>query len=266
MKKLLSLTFILILSSVFFTSCKKSKGDPPVLPSFETMIIDFSNFNTASKSADFVSAQKGTNDSNWQFAALAATGWRLLINSTLIVPVTVFKLAADQDPAYLEEKTWQWVYTTTVTNITYSAKLVGKIEDTQVVWKLYITKSGEYTDFLWIEGTSKSDGTGGSWTINESYASPTALLNITWTKSSTSISTIRYTYLKSGVQNNTYIEYGLLTGTYNAYFDAHYYNANLAKTVVVRIEWNTTDGSGRMQSTDWLDGAWYKWDAGHLNI
>src|SRR5450759_5440518 len=91
MKKILSLVLILILSTGFFTSCKKDKGEPPVLPPQESMTIDFSNFATQKKSADLISDQKGTENSNWEFAATVAGVWNLLITTTLAVPVTSFK-------------------------------------------------------------------------------------------------------------------------------------------------------------------------------
>jgi hypothetical protein len=60
MKKIIPLLFILILSTGFFTGCKKDKGEPPVLPPQESMNIDFTNFISVTKSA----VQKGTANSN----------------------------------------------------------------------------------------------------------------------------------------------------------------------------------------------------------
>ena len=93
MKKLISTTLILILSIGFFVTCKKDKGTPPSLPPEESMFIDFSNFTTGKKSADLTPATKGIEDSHYQFAASVAGIWNLIINTTLIVPVTSFKLA-----------------------------------------------------------------------------------------------------------------------------------------------------------------------------
>ncbi len=81
MKKLLLLTLIISLPVVYFTSCKKDKGDPPILPPYESMVIDFSNF-TAQKRSDGVYplTAKGTENSTWQFAAGIAGVWSDLIS------------------------------------------------------------------------------------------------------------------------------------------------------------------------------------------
>jgi hypothetical protein len=50
MKKLLIITLVIALSGATFNSCKKDKGDPPVLPPAASMLIDFSNFDSGKKS------------------------------------------------------------------------------------------------------------------------------------------------------------------------------------------------------------------------
>ena len=267
MKKLLSFALILFLSIGFFPGCKKDKGSPPVLPPKESMTIDFSNFTSGKKSVDLTYNQKGTEDSNFQFAALVAGVWKLIINTTLLVPVTAFKLAVDQNPAYLDTKTWQWSYNVTVAGVLYKARLTGQIGATDVVWKMYITNTaaGGFTDFLWFEGTSKLDGTGGQWTLNQSAAAPGAMLQIDWTKSGTLIGTIKYTYVKNGdVFKTSTIEYGLTTGSLNAYYIVHYYNN--VKFSDVNVEWNTISSNGRVKSSDYLDGTWFCWDANKINV
>ncbi len=74
MKKVFALIFVLILSAGFIISCKKDKGNPPVLPPPESMIIDFSNFTTAKKSLEVLPGQKGTENSNWEFRCNSCRG------------------------------------------------------------------------------------------------------------------------------------------------------------------------------------------------
>jgi hypothetical protein len=267
MKKLLSFALILFLSTSFFPGCKKDKGSPPVLPPKESMTIDFSNFTSGKKSVDLTYNQKGTEDSNFQFAALVAGVWKLIINTTLLVPVTAFKLAVDQNPAYLDTKTWQWSYNVTVAGVLYKARLTGQIGATDVVWKMYITNTaaGGFTDFLWFEGTSKLDGTGGKWTLYQSAAAPVAMLQIDWTKTGTSISNIKYSYIKNGDTFKTStIEYGLTTTSLNAFYNVHYFNN--VKFSDVNVEWNTTKNNGRVKSSDYLDGTWFCWDINKINV
>jgi len=263
MKKLLSLILIVSLTAGFFAGCKKDKGDPPTLPPLGSMTIDFSNFTSVTKSIDFLADQKGTENSNWEFAASVAGFWNIILTTTLGVPVISFKLAVDQDPVCLDDKTWEWSYNVSVIGVSYKARLTGQIGASDVIWKMYVT--GSFAEFLWFEGTSKLDGTGGQWILNESSQNPVALLQIDWTKTSSTIGNITYTYVKNDSYKNSYIEYGLTTGSYDAYYDVHYFNG--VKFSDVNIEWNTTNSNGTVKSVDYLsDENWYCWDQNKINI
>jgi hypothetical protein len=259
---------ILILSGVFFPGCKKDKGEPPVMPPMESMTIDFSNFTSLKKSADLISDQKGTENSNWEFAATVAGIWNLIITTTLAVPVASFKIAVQKTPEYLSDKTWQWSYSTTVLNAVYNARLTGQIRTSDVLWKMYITKEGTggFTDFLWFEGTSELDGTGGQWKLNQSPQVPEAILQIDWTKTSNSVGSVKYTYIKNlDPFKTSYIEYGLKSGDLDAYYTIHYYNG--AKFSDVEVEWNTITYNGRVKCLDYLGNEdWYCWDSNKINI
>jgi hypothetical protein len=267
MKKILSFTFIIILIVELFTSCKKDKGEPPVLPPKESMTIDFSNFASLKKSSELINNQKGTENSNWEFAATSAALWKLLITATLVVPVTSFKLSANQLPVYLSEKTWQWSYPVSVANINYKARLTGQIRTTDVDWKMFITKEGTggFAEFLWFEGTSKTDGTGGQWVLYESFQTQAALLQIDWTKTGTSIVNIKYTLVKNDAFKTSYIEYGLTPASLNAFYTIHYYNG--LKFSDVLVEWNSTTYNGRVKSIDFIgDNTWHCWDSNKNNV
>jgi len=258
MKKLLALFLIIILSAGLFSGCKKKPGDPPELPPAGSMTIDFSNFVSLKKSA----GQKGTENSNWEFAATVAGFWNILLSTTLAIPVASFKVAVDQDPVYLESKTWEWSYSVSVGGTSYKARLTGQIGATEVIWKMYVS-STSITEFLWFEGTSKLDGTGGQWILNESSASKVPFLQIDWTSSGSSLGTIKYTYVKNDSFKNSYIEYGLTTGTLDAYYTVHYYNG--VKFSDINIEWNRSGHNGRVKSSDYLDGNWFCWNSNKIN-
>jgi hypothetical protein len=267
MKKIFPLLFILILSTGFFTGCKKDKGEPPVLPPQESMNIDFTNFISITKSEALITGQKGTTNSNWVYAATTAGVWNLIINTTLAVPVAAFKAAVNQVPVYISTKNWQWSYTVTLPSGTYKARLTGLIRASDVQWKMYITgqSSDVFAEFLWFEGTSKLDGTGGQWNINQSAVSPLAFLQIDWTKPGTTIGTVKYTFVKAGDAFNTsYIEYGLTSNVLNAYYTIHYYTG--VKFSDVSIEWSTTTHNGHVKSLEYLgDTNGYCWDANKVN-
>jgi len=267
MKRFLLFILILIIPVVIFTSCKKDKGDPPVLPPEESMLIDFSNFASLKKSSTGFTDTKGTENSSWEFAALTAGVWKVILNTTLIVPVSAFKAALNQTPAYLDDKMWQWSYSVTVANNVYKARLTGQTVASEVIWMMYVTKEGTggFTEFLWFEGTSKTDGTGGQWTIYQSATVQQKVVQIDWTRSGDTVGKIIYTWVKTGDPFNTsYIEYGLITGDLDAYFTIHYYNG--VKFSDVEIKWNTTTRNGRVKSLEYLENVWYCWDSNKINV
>jgi hypothetical protein len=268
MKKFFSITLIIVLAVNLFHSCKEDKGNPPTLPPLETMTIDFSNFTTQKKSGDSETFVKGTNTSNWEFAAIVAGVWKLIIGTTLAVPVQSFKIAIDQTPVLLETKTWQWSFTATVATVTYKARLTGQIRTSDVLWKMYVSKegTGAFAEFVWFEGTSNLDGTGGQWILNESSSSPEPFLQIDWTKTGASVGTVKYSFVKDLDSFKTsYIEYGLTSNPLNAYYTIHYYNG--VKFSDVNVEWNTTTKNGRVKCLDYLgDTDWHCWDSNKLNV
>ena len=263
MKKLLILAIIIILSACYFTGCKDNdKGEAPVLPVYESMLIDFSNFSLGKKSAYL----KGTETSTWEFAATVSGVWNSLLTSTLEIPITSFGFAEDYEPAFLEEKTWQWSYNFTFDGSSFKARLIGEISSSDVFWKMYITKEGTggFTDFLWFEGTSGTDGLDGQWIFNQSPVSPGVMFRTDWTKTGTLISSIKYTYIKNDTNLNSYILYELTTGSLNASYKIHFSNDLYSDA---DIEWNSTTLNGRLKCTDYLqDNNWYCWNSNKINV
>jgi hypothetical protein len=269
MKKNVILIFI-AMSLTLFSGCKKDKGDPPVLPPDESMSIDFSNFSTQGKGDVSISVPKGTQTSNWEFAAGVAMIWNSIIYTTLAVPVYSYKQAINQTPVYLDNKTWQWSYSVSLLNITYKARLTGQIRTDDVAWKMYISLEGTggYDEFIWFEGTSKLDGSEGQWILNESHANQLPVLQIDWSVSGNSVASIRYTYTKAGnAFKDSYIEYGLTTNTLNAYYTIHYYNSTYLQFYDLNVEWNSTTHNGRVKcQSHFGDTEWYCWDGNYINV
>jgi hypothetical protein len=266
MKKLFSVFAIIILSASFFTTCKKDNGAPPTLPPQESFTIDFSNFASLKKSIELTSEPKGTNNSNWEFAALVAGYWRVITATTLAVPISAFKLALDNDPVFLSDNTWQWTYSVSPADVAYKARLTGQISSTDVIWKMYVTREGTggFPEFLWFEGKSSLDATSGQWTLNQSSVVPEAVLQIDWKRTGVTVPYIKYTFLKNlDPFKTSTIEFGLKEATLNAYYTVHYYTG--AKFSDVSVEWNTTAKNGRVKSSDYLDGKWFCWDENKLN-
>jgi hypothetical protein len=273
MKNTLTLALILVFALSLTGGCKKDKGNPPALPPEGSMTIDFSNFENGKKSADIL-LPKGVEDSNWAFSALIASYFSSLITGTLIVPVTAFKLTADQTPTYIATKTWQWSFNASVLTVTYKARLTGQIRSTDVLWNMYISRegTGAFNEFLWFEGTSKLDGTGGQWILYHSHTFQEPVLQIDWTKTGTSVATIKYTYVRSlddlrvtDPFKNSYIEYGKTTGTLDAYYNIYYYNG--AEFSIMNVKWSTTGHNGNVTCVDFFgDSVPHCWDGNYVNV
>ncbi len=272
MKKYFSSALLILLFVALLTACKKEdNGEPPALPPVTSLDIDFENFIDETKSDD-LNYLKGTENSNWQFAAGVALIWRTVIYTTLAVPVRSFQIAVNKTPTYLDNKTWQWKYDATLSidniSVTYKARLTGQIRTDDVLWKMYIAKEGtnSFDEFVWFEGTSRLDGTGGQWILNESAANQVPVLQIDWTGTQGTVTTVQYTYVKVGEAfKDSYIKYGLTTGTYNAFYEISYFNGVLFSPV--NVEWNTTSKIGHVKAPSHFPTSdWYCWDEGKNNM
>ena len=262
MKKLIIFFLIIILSLGSSTSCKKDNGDAPSLPPRESMIIDFSNFLSLKKSGNIISEDKGTENSNWDYSSNVAVFWHSIIAQELAIPVASFAHAIDQKPVSLNSDTWEWRYTVSLVGIKYTVRLTGQLSTGNYLWKMYVA-GGTFGEFLWLDGKSKLDGTEGQWIFNKSSDMMTQYLQIDWTKTSSTIGTITYTYLKADSFNGSKIDY-VLTSSESASYNVHYFNG--IAFIDVDIEWNPSTHSGRIKSADYLLGDWYCWNEQKINI
>ena len=264
MRKFIWFVFILFFISGNFISCKrKDKGDPPAFILSETMLIDFSNFITASRSAENNFTVKGTETYNWETAAEIAAPWRTLTSETLLVPISAYKAASGQKVSHVSGGKWEWNYNVNVGGAIYKTRLTGEISGAQVNWEMYVSRdgSGGFSEFKWLDGTSNAGGTEGKWTFNKDFSNQTALLQIDWIRTGTNIEKIKYTYLQDGQGKNAYIEFGAASGSFDYYYAVHYYNTSIGRFSDANIEWIRSSGAGRIKSADYLNGVWKCWDA-----
>jgi hypothetical protein len=264
--------YFLIISAVIltqFTGCKKDKGDPPVLPPAESMKIDFSNFESGEKGGNTINQAKNIQNTNWKFAATAALACRALLYLPLSVPVYSFQQTISKKPVNIGDKTWQWSADATLLNITYNSRLIGQITGSNIIWKMYITKtgSGGYNDFLWVEGTSESDGSEGQWVLYESQQNPVKIVEIDWIISDDDVRSVRFTYTKSGVLANSFIEYGLTSSSLDAYYKISYYNPLYEQIFDLDVEWSSSLNNGRVKCQKFFGiPDWNCWDSNYLNV
>jgi len=274
MEKITDLLLILILIAGLTSGCSKEKPVPPALPPVESMKIDFSNFITEKKRASFYDA-KGIETASWAFSALAAGYWNSIMVTTLAIPVIAYENAARHSPVYLEDNTWEWKYDTRVFMATYRIRITGRTYGHNAEWKMYVSMegNGSFPEFLWMEGNSRLDGTGGQWTLNHCSFFNEPVMQIDWTSDGTHIQTVKYTYIRELNDSReedpfrtSFIEFGKKSGsTYDAYFVIHYFNGSGFSDV--EVEWSTTEKHGRVRCRAFFaDDEWHCWNGNYVNI
>ena len=143
---------------------------------------------------------------------------------------------------------------------TYTAKLQAKINDGNINWEMYLSKTNDYQDFNWYSGVSKLDGTEGNWTLRKSPDNAVDLLSIQWHRNlTTGTADIKYTNIEAGAaEDGGYITYGKTTDpTYDAYYDIY----NKGQDNLVEIEWNIAKKNGRIKNAiAFSDTEWHYWD------
>ena len=267
MKKLISLMMVLTFAALAMVSCvKPDVKTPPELPPYESMAIDFSDFTNEKMAGDINYAEEGLW-SNYQWAALNAGVFNLLLTANLLVPVASFGTALHQEPEFIGDATWQWRFNVDGFSSAYSARLTGQVLGETVEWKMYITKSGvgAFDEFMWYSGTSQLDGSSGQWLLNHSAQFPEPLLQIDWVRDGDEMGEVKYTVVRELTDNRTinegygsYIEAGKTAAALNAY-----YNIYLAENErYVDIAWSTTNFNGHVSDFTYFgDDAWHCWDS-----
>ena len=270
--KTLFTRFFILISIVALNSCTSSEDEgllSPTLPPVSTMVMDFGNFNQQTKS----SVAKDANavvGGNWAYSAITVGVWNTVLVTTLAVPVAAFNSALKHKATFIGNATWEWKFTVDGFTSQYSARLTGELVVGEIVWKMYIKKTGigAFNEFMWYSGTSKTDGKSGQWVLNHSAAFPDKMLQIDWTKDGQEIASIKYTYLRDKTDQggadafkNSYITYGLQAGAFNVFYNIHAYDYN--KTVFVNsdIEWNRTTYNGRVKAPSFFGNSnWQCWN------
>lgn len=279
MKRSISISFLMVLVSGLFFGCEKKEDTPaPSLPPSGTMSIDFSNFSTK-KSVIAETEVKETavaDKSNWAFAATVAGVWNTILAVNLAIPVASFNLAVDNTPEYLGNSKWEWRYDFNVIGATYKARLTGQTRPTDVKWEMYISREGvgAFSELLWYEGTSSSDGKSGQWILNHSQQFPEPVLQIDWTITGSDASNIKYTYIRvlkddrtADLFKTSFIEYGLTTNTLNSFYNVHQNTGMLNVFNDIFIEWSTTNHNGHVKANShYQDDLWHCWNETGDNI
>lgn len=261
----------ILLSLLLLFSCETDDTGraAPIIPPVETMIIDFAQITDNSKSATIPIT-------NWQYSASSVSIWNLIVGTTFAVPIAAFRSTIGQEPTQINDLTWQWEYAVDGFTNQYAARLLGKIQASQIEWKMYITKTGTDSseEFLWFEGTSVIGAKNGQWILYHSSEFPEKTVQIDWKKETDEVGEIKYTYVREldnqGQPENLYgstVTYGLLHNEFNIYVNVHTYNALTTSFTDTFIEWNGTNFDGHVKAEHFFnDDNWHCWDAQKNNI
>lgn len=258
------MTVVAMLSVVVLSSCSKEEdviNDPgiaPTLPPSSSFIMDFSTFpSEQSENGRFEETKL-----HYAHAGLSFLFWQSVIGLQMIVPVAAFQASFDQEAVYIpSEQQWNWSYEVAHGNTTYQANLYAKPLNGNVDWKMYISKSDAYEDFLWFQGTSAIDGSNGTWTVSvEPAGNAREALFIDWKKTDDEVASIRYTVIdQSSDQEDSYIEYGK---TDDDTFDSYYWVFLASENNLMKIDYNSVTKAGRVQNPGYFeDDDWRCWSS-----
>lgn len=280
---------IIALSLLAFSinGCTGNKPDtskPPQIPPESSFLMDFDDFTSSSGEVSnaghitqLVSLVFGGvtphlntstafgDRSNWGYAAFNVGFWNIVVFVGLAVPVASFVESFNHTPVQQPDSSWIWTYDVPVAGDVYTAELHGKYVDNGVSWEMYISKRGDYSDFLWYYGESDLPATEGYWVLKSKPSDPTDLIRIDWHRNlSNNTGDIKYTNIvPGGSENGGFISY-VITATKT--YDRSYEIFNKVKNQTTYIEWNSVTKVGRVRdSLHFGDNSWHCWNSQLIN-
>ena len=249
---------LIIISTLFIQSCSNKELSIPELPPKESFTIDFT---------DFVETNK-TESSNWQQAKKTILIWDTLINKKMEVPIASFPgKEYNVEPTYQSENKWLWEYSFPENINSHSAKLFGTLKGSSIYWEMFISKEGEYKDFMWFFGNSASDNKSVNWTIFNSPDDNTEKLKIEYEQIAEGIYKIDYIdiIIEEDIKNNSFLKFD--NNNDNENFKSKYQIYNKENNNLIEIEYSPNNKNGRViDSFFFKDNIWHCWAIDYKNI
>lgn len=290
-KNVLQMSVLALALGVLLAGCAKNEEEPIDLPPTLSFVVDYDSFPaTVTTKAGFevlaandysqssfdviqqqlkaVYAPSYAAGTDFSRALLTVAVWKVITDLGLVIPRLAFLESFKHKPERQNDGSWVWSYSYSFLLQTYTAKLVGKIDGTDVVWEMYLSKSGTdaYTDFNWYSGRHDIAATSGTWTLRKSPTEAYDYVGITWARDvNAGTATIKYTnIIPAGTadaqvnENGGYVHYGTTTdASYNAFFNIY----NKGADNLTQIEWNRTTKDGRMADPAFYSNTdWHYWD------
>ncbi len=257
-KQIGGLMIIAALMITSLTGCLNDKNPAPELPGSSMFIMPYSDF-------DENSGKTASSNENFVYAATNVAVWNTVIFLNMIVPVAAYWESFNHQADYQGNNTWTWEYNFNSLGIQHSAELQAVLDGNQVHWKMYISKSGNYSNFLWYSGTTQNDRSHAEWTLNHDPTDPKPLVGIEWNRDASGFEDIKYTNVIPGHDDYSgYIYYEQvddadLDRIYDIYFPS---DDNL-----INIKWHHLNKDGRVKNeARFGDTDWHCWDIDYTDI
>lgn len=233
--------------------------EPPEIPPLNSLFVDFSDFTSNPLQVAAVPSAEAAGP-NWGRAAVVVGVWNVALTVTLAVPVAAFVVSFTQQPEG-SEGAWVWSYDFMALGVQHHARLEASPVPTGIRWEMYITKDGEFTDFLWFSGESNLQGTSGTWSLNMNPSEATSFIDIEWNQTAgRETFDTRFTNVITGApENGSYIFHGV---TEDPVYDAFYQVYGVVNDNLTEIEWNRTTKEGRTRDPLYFgDSDWHCWNS-----
>ena len=260
MKRFPNVLALILIAAILLgiQSCNKDNNEPaPQIPPVSTFLMDFEGFQD-----DDTTGIRGIETcKNWWWAATHVKVWNTLIKVGLAIPVASFVESFNHEAVYDPESgTWTWSYNFWVHGIAHKAELNASLVTEGIMWEMFISKDGEYSNFLWYYGISGTGGTDGYWQLYNNPTDNQPLLLITWNRDPVNgTADIKYeNIVPGGAENGGYIFYGITNNTpYNAFYDIF----NKGQDNMINIQWHLPNLEGQVKDAlHFGDEGWHCWN------
>lgn len=252
------LSFTILLGACSDKDDNVDPGTQPTMPPSSSMAPDFEEF----EGGEGGSGGRTMVVRNWVYAATSVGVYTGILYGSLVVPVTAFKLAIEQEASFdAETRLWVWEYDISLAQKgDYSVRLTAGVDGSEVTWTGYISKAGGFSDFVWFTGESDLTANSGSWTLYEGPDKPNAWLSSEWSKSEVEgIANVEFTVEKEGNSFGSTIAYSV-DASADLNRNVTIVDTNSENTIDVL--WNSEEGFGKIKSEVFFkDNLYHCWDS-----
>ena len=253
--KLIIITFIFFL----FGACTPKEKIPPVLPSIESLNLDFSYFE-----------QNITEDTHYAFAVERILNWEALLKDSVKVHCTTLRETSYNNFVFQKDETWLMEFGFNIEEVNYNTSLFGIIESDTVLFKTFLSFNNSDTSLIFLDGKFYDDSRAGQWVLNkpgfdeDTVYSGIKFMTVDWSLDSLDQKEIKFTDNQTGLSNLNYILYKDSVDTEFSSYINIYGSGSDNHTV---IEWDNFTKKGRIKDLlHFSDESWHCWDETYQDI